>query len=297
MQTGSLFEQKTVFSFEIFPPRPTASIETIYSTLDRLKGLEPDFISVTFGAGGNLNDQLTVEIAQKIQEEHFLPSVAHLPAVNLAKEEVREILQELTKKKIKNILALRGDLLPDREPKTDFTYASDLVQFIKENGDFHIVGACYPETHADAKNSVEDIRNLKTKVDSGVDQLISQLFFDNHFFYQFKEKCDIANINVPIQAGIMPVVNKKQIERIVKMSDVCLPEKFIKMMEKYEHNPEAFRDAGIAYAVNQIVDLVAQGVDGIHLYTMNNPYVAQRIREATRSLFKVPKKTSHRFIS
>ncbi|MBP2097507.1 methylenetetrahydrofolate reductase [NAD(P)H] [Enterococcus rivorum] len=292
MKIGPLFKQKTVFSFEIFPPRPTASIQTIYSTLDRLKGLEPDFISVTFGAGGNINDQLTVDIAEKIQKEHFLPSVAHLPAANLTKAEVRDILHELSEKKVKNILALRGDLLPDSTPKTDFKYASDLVQFIKENGDFHVVGACYPEVHAEAKNSVEDIKSLKIKVDSGVDQLITQLFFDNRSFYNFKEKCEIANIDVPIQAGIMPVVNKKQVERIVKMSDVSLPEKFIKMMEKYEHNPEAFRDAGIAYAINQIVDLVAQGVDGIHLYTMNNPYVAQRIRVATRSLFNVPKEPS-----
>lgn len=297
MKTSSLFEQKTVFSFEIFPPRATTPIQTIYETLDRLKGLEPDFISVTFGAGGNLNDQTTVAIAQKIQEEHFLPSVAHLPAVNLTKTEVLEILKELSSKGIQNILALRGDKLPDREPKTDFAYASDLVEFIKANGDFHIIGACYPEAHTEAKNSVEDIKNLKIKVDSGVDQLISQLFFDNSAFYHFKEKCEIATIHVPIQAGIMPVVNKKQIERIVKMSDVCLPQKFIKMMEKYEHNPEAFRDAGIAYAINQIVDLVSQGVDGIHLYTMNNPYVAKRIREATRSLFKEPKEVTQRFVS
>ncbi|EOI05047.1 5,10-methylenetetrahydrofolate reductase [Enterococcus moraviensis ATCC BAA-383] len=285
MRTDSLFKEKTVFSYEIFPPRRTAPIDTIYHTLERLKGQQPDFISVTLGAGGAGANLSTADIAQKIQEEQFLPSVAHLPAVNFSKEEIVAILEELKQKKVENILALRGDILPDKTPKKDFIYANDLVAFIKEQGDFNIIGACYPETHSDAENSVEDIRNLKRKVDYGTNQLITQLFFDNNYFYTFKEKCDIAGIDVPIQAGIMPVVNKKQIERMVKMSNVDLPIKFLKMMERYEHNPEAIRDAGIAYAINQIVDLVAQGADGIHLYTMNNPYVAQKIREATRSLF------------
>lgn len=286
MRTDSLFKEKTVFSYEIFPPKRTAPIETIYHTLERLKGQQPDFISVTLGAGGTADNLSTADIAQKIQEEQFLPSVAHLPAVNFSKEEICTILQELKQKKVENILALRGDILPDKEPKKDFLYANDLVAFIHEQGEFNIIGACYPETHGDAVNSVVDIKNLKRKVDAGTNQLITQLFFDNNYFYTFKEKCDIVDIRVPIQAGIMPVVNKKQIERIVKMSNVNLPSKFLKMMERYEHNPEAIRDAGIAYAINQIVDLVAQGVSGIHLYTMNNPYVAQKIREATRSLFE-----------
>ena len=285
MRTDSLFKEKIVFSYEIFPPKQTASIQTIYQTLDRLKGQQPDFISVTLGTGSSENKLSTVDIAQKIQEEQFLPSVAHLPAINFSKEEIKSILNELKQKKIENILALRGDVLPKVSPKKDFLYANELVTFIQEYGDFNIIGACYPETHSEAKNSVEDISNLKCKVDSGVNQLISQLFFDNSYFYTFFEKCEIAQINVPIQAGIMPVVNKKQIERILKMSNVNLPPKFLKMMERFEHNPEAIRDAGIAYAVNQIVDLVSQGVSGIHLYTMNNPYVAQKIREATRSLF------------
>lgn len=287
MRTDTLFKEKTVFSYEIFPPKRTAPIDTIYHTLDRLKGQHPDFISVTLGAGGAGANLSTVDIAQKIQDEQFLPSVAHLPAVNFSKAEIVTILTELKQKKVENILALRGDFLPGKEPKKDFAYANDLVAFIKEQGEFNIIGACYPETHSDAATSVEDIRNLKRKVESGTNQLITQLFFDNQYFYTFKEKCDIAGIDVPIQAGIMPVVNKKQIERMVKMSNVTLPTKFLKMMERYEHNPEAIRDAGIAYAINQIVDLVTQGADGIHLYTMNNPYVAQKIREATRSLFEV----------
>ena len=285
MRTDQLFKEKTVFSYEIFPPKKTAPIQTIHQTLDRLKGQQPDFISVTLGTGSSENKLSTVDIAQKIQEEQFLPSVAHLPAINFSKEEIELILNELKQKKIENILALRGDLVSNIVPKKDFLYANDLVTFIRQYGDFNIIGACYPETHSDAKNSVEDIAHLKQKVDSGVNHLISQLFFDNTYFYTFIEKCAIAKINVPIQAGIMPVVNKKQIDRILKMSNVCLPPKFLKMMERFEHNPEAIRDAGVAYAVNQIVDLVSQGVSGIHLYTMNNPYVAYKIREATRSLF------------
>lgn len=285
MRTDKLFQEKTVFSYEIFPPKKTAPIQTIHHTLDRLKGQHPDFISVTLGTGDTENKLSTVDIAEKIQEEHFLPSVAHLPAINFSREEIEVILNELKQKKIENILALRGDNIPTVVPKQDFHYANDLVTFIREHGNFNIIGACYPETHSDARNAIEDIAHLKQKVDSGVNQLISQLFFDNNFFYTFVEKCAIAQIDVPIQAGIMPVVNKKQIDRIVKMSNVCLPSKFLKMMERFENNPEAIRDAGIAYAVNQIVDLVSQGVSGIHLYTMNNPYVAQKIRDATRSLF------------
>lgn len=286
MRTDVLFKERTVFSYEIFPPSASAPVETLYHTLERLKGQQPDYISVTLGAAGSGDNLRTVDIAQKIQEEQFLPSVAHLPSVYFTKEEIKKVLQELKNKKIENILALRGDILPNKQAKTDFSYASDLVAFIQEQGEFNIIGACYPETHAEALDSVDDIKRLKYKVDGGINQLITQLFFDNHLFYSFQEKCAIAGIQVPIQAGIMPVVNKKQIERMIQMSNISLPDKFLKMMEKYEHNSEAMRDAGIAYAVNQIVDLVAQGVDGIHLYTMNNPYVAQKIREATRSLFE-----------
>lgn len=286
MRTDQLFQQKTVFSYEVFPPKATSSIETIYTTLDRLKGQQPDFISVTLGAGGSVKNLQTVEIAHKIQTEQFLPSVAHLPAIHFTKEEICQILDQLKAHQIENILALRGDIVPDQPLKTDFTHAIDLVSFIKTQGDFNLIGACYPETHIEANTPVADIRYLKAKVDAGISQLISQLFFDNQSFYRFLERCALAQIDVPIQAGIMPVVNKKQIERIAKMSHVSLPDKFLTIMARYEHHPEAMRDAGIAYAVDQIVDLVAQGVDGIHLYTMNNPYVAKRIREATRSLFE-----------
>lgn len=188
---------------------------------------------------------------------------------------------------VENILALRGDLVPDVPPKKEFKHASELITFIKETKDydFGISGACYPEGHLDSRNQVEDILNLKKKVDAGAQHLISQLFFDNEVFYDFVDKARIAGINVPIEAGIMPVTNKKQIERMVSLCGASLPRKFTKMMSRYENKPEAMRDAGIAYAVNQIVDLVSQGVDGVHLYTMNNPYVAKRISESVKSLF------------
>ena len=176
---------------------------------------------------------------------------------------------------------------PDIPPKTDFLHASDLITFIKTKGDFDIAGACYPEGHPDSDSLVDDIINLRKKVEAGADHLITQLFFDNEYFYDFREKAAIAGINVPIEAGIMPVVNKNQIERMVTTCGASLPKKFVKIMQKYEHNPEALRDAGIAYAVNQIVDLVANGVDGIHLYTMNNPYVAQKITEAVSGVISV----------
>lgn len=290
MKLNQLFNEKTVFSFEVFPPKKIAPVSTIFETLDSLKGLTPDFISVTYGAGGSKNNSTTIEIARTIREEHGVESVAHLPSLNFTKEEVSELLDELQDNGIENILALRGDRVEGIEPKRDFQYASDLVTFIQERGDFNLIGACYPEVHPEASSTVNDIHHLKQKVDAGCSQLITQLFFDNQYFYQFRERCQLAGIEVPIQAGIMPVINKRQIERMVKTGGVELPQKFIKMMEKFEHQPEAMRDAGIAYAVNQIVDLVAQGADGIHLYTMNNPYVAEKIREATASLF-IPKTT------
>jgi len=287
MKLASLFKQeKTVFSFEVFPPKRDTSIETIYKTLDELQDLTPDFISVTYGASGSLADNSTCEIASAIKHKYGIESAAHLTCVNSTKEEVMEVLRWLEENGVENILALRGDLVPDMDPKEDFKYASELITFIKESGyDFGVSGACYPEGHLDSTNQVEDILNLKRKVDAGAEHLISQLFFDNHLFYDFVEKARIAGITVPIEAGIMPVVNKKQIERMVSLCGASLPSKFTKMMSRYEHKPEAMRDAGIAYAVNQIVDLVSQGVDGIHLYTMNNPYIAGRICENVKSLF------------
>ena len=283
MHIKELFGKKTVFSFEVFPPKKTSPVEVIYDTLDELQGLSPDFISVTFGAGGSGNSKYALEIASRIKESDITPML-HLPCINFTKAEIDAALSEAQQRGIENILALRGDINPDIPPVDDFHHASDLITYIKSKGDFDIAGACYPECHPDAADMIEDIKNLKAKVDAGADHLISQLFFDNDSFYAFREKAAIAGINVPIEAGIMPVVNKNQIERMVTTCGASLPAKFVRIMTKYEHSPEALRDAGIAYAVNQIVDLVASGVDGIHLYTMNKPYVARKICEAVSGI-------------
>lgn len=285
MYISDLFKKdRTVFSFEVFPPKKTSSIETIYDTLEGLSELKPDFISVTYGAGGNHADSKTCQIASDIQDKYGIMSAAHLTCVYNTKEDIDIILKELKSHGIDNILALRGDVNPDYPVKEDFKHADELVAYIKAHGDFHVSAACYPEGHGESETMVEDIKNLKKKVDAGAEHLMSQLFFDNSHFYNFVERAKIAGIDVPIEAGIMPVINKSQIERMVSMCGASLPAKFSKMMQRYENQPEALRDAGIAYAIDQIVDLISNGVDGIHLYTMNNPYVARRINDAVRSL-------------
>ncbi|MGX7107136.1 methylenetetrahydrofolate reductase [NAD(P)H] [Hutsoniella sourekii] len=283
MKTKELFKDKTILSYEVFPPKKATNLSSIYHTLDELKELSPDCISVTYGAGGGGNHSQSLAIAQSIKDSG-IPAIAHLPCIGMTQEELLEILQELEQRGIENILALRGDLPDGQYAPGDFEYASDMIAFIKDHGDFNIVAACYPEGHIDTKNKVEDIKHLKIKVDAGVDHLITQLFLDNQDFYAFKERCELAGIEVPIEAGIMPVVNKSQIERMTSLCGVKLPSKFTKMMDRYQDNPVAMRDAGIAYAVNQIVDLISQGVDGIHLYTMNNPYIAKRIYQAVHNL-------------
>ncbi len=280
MKVKELFGKgKTVLSFEVFPPKKTSSIETIYNTIEQLTDLKPAYISVTYGAGGNLANNSTCEIASAIKNKYNTEAMAHVTCVNCSKSDLETILSRFKEANIENILALRGDINPDIPPKTDFKYASELVTFIKEHGDFGISGACYPEVHAEAPDMITDILNLKKKADAGAETLVTQLFFDNKAFYDFRDKVRIAGINVPISAGIMPVTNKNQIERMVSMCGASLPQKFTKMIQKYEFNQEALIDAGIAYAADQIIDLMANGVEGIHLYTMNNPYVARKITD------------------
>lgn len=275
---------KTVLSFEVFPPKATSPIETIYSTLEQLCSLEPAFISVTYGAAGGAKSHCC-EIASRIKNIHGIEAVAHLTCISNTRDDIKRILKDFSDHGIENILALRGDIIPGQERCNDFRYASELTAFIKEiNPEFDICGACYPEVHLESNSEVEDILNLKKKVDAGASHLISQLFFDNELYYNFLNKVRIAGINVPIAAGIMPVVNKNQIQRMVSLCGASLPPKFSKMMQRYGDNPEAIRDAGIAYAVDQIVDLISNGVDGIHLYTMNNPYVATSIYESIKNL-------------
>lgn len=287
MKTNELFKEKTVFSFEVFPPRKTAPLESIFLTLGELEDLRPDFISVTYSASGKANTESTLAIASKLKNEHQIESVAHLTCINQTRDEVKALLKELQANNVENILALLGDPVEGVPPKEEFRHASDLVAFIREHGDFNILAACYPEGHLDAPDLDTDIRHLKTKVDAGAQQLVTQLFYDNTKFYTFLDKTRQTGIDVPIQAGIMPVMSRRQAERVKAMSGVYMPKKFEVMLERYGDNPVALRDAGIAYAVEQIVDLLANGVDGIHLYTMNNTYIARRVSEAVRSLIKV----------
>ena len=285
MKIESKFQKKKpVLSFEIFPPKRDKAIQNIDETLAILSELNPDFISVTFGAGGSHTDNQTVELAKRIKQQYGIDPLVHLTCLNSSKFEICDLLEELKEAEIDSILALRGDKNPAVEEKQDFRYASDLVKFIRQYGDFSISGACYPECHTESKNKIEDIAHLKEKVDSGVQHLISQLFFDNNAFYSFREHIQIAGMHVPVEAGIMPVINKAQIERMVTLCGASLPEKFSRVMHKYEDNKEALFDAGMAYAINQIVDLLAHDVDGIHIYTMNNPIVAKRICDGIKNL-------------
>ncbi|CAM2076059.1 MAG: methylenetetrahydrofolate reductase [NAD(P)H] [uncultured Clostridium sp.] len=280
MKINELFNTKElVFSFEIFPPKVTSPISTVYNTLEELKDLKPDFISVTYGAGGSLTDNRTTELSSLVKEKYRVESVAHLTCISSTKEEIDIILDDLKMKGVENILALRGDIPVGQDPKGEFNYAYELISHIKNRGDFNILGACYPEGHVKGRDFKEDMLHLKLKEEMGATQFISQLFFDNSYFYNMLEQKEKLGIKSPIQAGIMPVVNKNQIERIASLCGAHIPEKFIKIMNRYEHDKDALREAGIAYAVEQIVDLVSSGVDGIHLYTMNNPYVARRIHE------------------
>ncbi|HEH5120281.1 TPA: methylenetetrahydrofolate reductase [NAD(P)H] [Campylobacter coli] len=274
------------FSFEIFPPRRDENIKNLNAILDDLGQLSPNFISVTFGAGGSINSKNTLETASLIQEEYKIPSIVHLPCIHSSKEKITSILQECKERQLDKILALRGDVCNDLEKSKDFSYASDLISFIRKQGEFEIYAACYPEKHNESRNFIEDIHHLKNKVDAGTDKLITQLFYNNEDFYTFKQNCALAGINIPIYAGIMPITNKRQVLKISQLCGAKISPKFAKILEKYENNTLALEDAGIAYAVDQIVDLITSGVDGIHLYTMNKSKAAIKIYEAVKYLLK-----------
>ncbi len=293
MNIKEIFDRKkTVFSFEIFPPKTTSSIETIYNTLDELKGLDPDYISVTYGAGGSVKNNKTVELSSLVKNKYGVEAVAHLTCISSTKEDINSYLESLKTNNIRNILALRGDKPLDGNIVGQFNYASELIKYIKEsNKDFNIAAACYPEGHIETKSVIKEVENMKRKEEVGASYFISQLFFDNNAYYKFLEEVYKKNIKAPIEAGIMPVTNKKQIERMVSLSGATLPNKFRKIMDKYEYNKEALRDAGIAYAVEQIVDLVSTGVDGIHLYVMNNSYLAKKISGSIETILDIENKS------
>lgn len=275
-------------SFEIFPPNTSVGLAKILPVLEELKGLQPEFISVTCSNNKQNILETTVRLADYVKNELGIETFAHLPAVYLDQQEVRGVLKALDQIGVKNLLALRGDVVEGIASKRDFPYASHLIDFVKEvQPNFKIGGACYPEVHPESPSQISDIKFLKQKVDAGCDLLISQLFFDNEVFYDFYEKCQLAGIEVPILAGIMPVINRPQILRLLKTcQSTRLPKKFKAILEKYEHDPESLKQAGLAYAVDQIADLITNNVAGIHLYTMNKSETAKHIYQTTSHLFK-----------
>lgn len=268
---------KTTVSFEVFPPKEWSKIETTKAVVDEMTESHPAFMSVTYGAAGTTSG-FTTEIAQEILSKGVTP-LAHLTCLTSTRDKVRHVVQEMKETGVENILALRGDI-PDGFTFPDeqyFEHAYQLVNEIKSMGDFCIGGACYPEVHPESENRVTDIEYLKQKVDCGVDFLTSQMFFDNNVFFNFREMCAIKGINVPLIAGIMPVTKASQITRIIKLSDCSLPVKFEKIVERFGENDNAMKQAGIVYAAEQIIDLMANGVNNIHIYTMNKPDVAAAI--------------------
>lgn len=291
MKIKELYEvKKTVISLEVFPPKLDSPVETVFKTLDELKDVNPDFISVTYGAGGKAKDR-TVEIASKIKNEYHIESLAHLTCISSTKDQIKETFEEMRKNNIENILAMRGDIPenPDFEFPNPLQYehAADLIKEVQAEGNFCIGAACYPEGHVDCDSKVQDIKYLRDKVSMGADFLISQLFYDNEQFYRFMDEIDLAGISVPVSAGIMPVLNKNQIIRITKLAGCALPPKFQRIIDRYENNPAALKEAGEAYAIEQIIDLMAWGVRGIHLYTMNKPDTAKRILSNIENIRKL----------
>jgi methylenetetrahydrofolate reductase (NADPH) len=287
MKISDLFGKgKTVFSFEVFPPKKDSPVETVYNALTEMADLKPAFISVTYSAGGTGGaKESTIELASYVKNKLGIETCAHLTCLNSTADDIRAILKDLKEHDIENILALRGDKVEGKPAADEFHYASDLVRFIQVQGlGFGVSGACCPEGHPESDDMISDVLNLKKKVDAGVDFLTSQMFFDNSKFYEFRERLRLADVTVPVSAGIMPVTNKRQFERMIMLSGASLPAKFTKTFSRFEDRPEALADAGIAYAIDQIIDLAASGVDGIHLYTMNKPSVARKITESVRSL-------------
>lgn len=273
-----LREDKTTISFEVFPPKTTANFESVKKAALGVAALHPDYMSVTYGAGGSDRSN-TLHIAEEIQKAENVTTIAHLTCVGAGKEDIRTALSEMKEAGIENILALRGDRPKDfdGDPFKEYHYASELVATIKEYGDFCVGGACYPEGHPDSTNKKEDIKNLKKKVDAGCEFLTTQMFFDNNIFYSFLYKAREAGILVPVIPGIMPITRANQVENAVRLSGCNVPERFRSIVDCFGENPAAMQQAGIAYATDQIIDLIANGIRHIHVYSMNKPEVAKGI--------------------
>lgn len=268
--------QKPSLSFEVFPPKTDTAFESVRSATEALARLKPDYMSVTYGAGGGTS-AYTIQTAQHLQEMG-VPALAHLSCVSSTKKEIQSQLQQLKNSGITNILALRGDIPKGMEQSDlEYRYASQLIEEIKEFGGFCIGGACYPESHPESETCTQDVAYLKKKVESGCEFLTTQMFFDNNILYNFMYRIREAGISVPVVAGIMPVTNAVQVKRICSISGTALPQRFRRIVDRYGAQPDAMKQAGIAYATEQIIDLYANGINAVHVYTMNKPDVAERI--------------------
>ncbi len=265
-------------SFEVFPPKTDDKFESVLYATDEIAKLKPSYMSVTYGAGGGTSKN-TVKIASHIKDDLGVTSLAHLTCVSSTKEKVHSVIRELEENGIENVLALLGDIPADLDfpLPNQYKYAYELVKEVRESGDFCIGAACYPEGHVEAEHKKDDIQNLKQKVDCGVDFLTTQMFFDNNIFYNFLYRIREKGIMVPVQPGIMPITNAKQMKRSIAMSGTRLPQRFIDLLDRFGDHPAAMKQAGIAYATDQIIDLFANGINHVHVYSMNKPEVAQAI--------------------
>lgn len=283
MKLSELFRRESLgLSFEVFPPKTDSKFESVKTATEEIARLKPSFMSVTYGAGGGTS-RYTLEIAKNIKAQYGVPTLAHLTCVSSTKETVRERIADMKAAGIRNVMALRGDLTPelmDCDRSTwPYHHAVELIRELKESGeDFCIGGACYPEIHPESTCQAEDIRHLKEKVEAGCDFLTTQMFFDNNLLYNFLYKLREQGVTVPVIPGIMPITNAKQMKRSIQMSGCYIPQRFKSLLDKFGSSPAAMKQAGIAYATDQIIDMYANGIKNVHVYTMNNPDVAQKIQ-------------------
>lgn len=281
-------QDKATLSFEVFPPKKDTDFADVEAAALGIAAFKPDYMSVTYGAGGSTKGH-TIQLAQEIQEKYDVPTIAHLTCVCASKEGIKTALADMKNAGIENILALRGDIPKNYDGQifTDFSHASELVELIKATGDFCVGGACYPEVHPDSANKHEDIIGLKKKVDAGCDYLTTQMFFDNNIFFNFMYRIREAGISVPIIPGIMPITRRVQVKNAVKLSGCNVPERFKSIVDAFGDTEAAMRQAGIAYATDQIIDLMANGVKHIHVYSMNKPEVAAGIQKNLSEILKI----------
>ena len=285
--TDIITQNKPSLSFEVFPPKTSDAFDTVKEATEKIAMLKPSFMSVTYGAGGGTSEY-TVSVAKNIKDNCGVDTIAHLTCINSSKDDIHLRLEALKNAGIENILALRGDITPENKDKIRFDYkhASELAEDIRDYGGFCIGGACYPEIHHESASQREDILNLKRKVEAGCQFLTTQMFFDNNLFYNFMYKLREAGITVPVIAGIMPITNANQIDRAIKLSGSYIPQRFKALVDRYGSNPQAMSQAGIAYATDQIIDLYANGINAVHVYSMNKEYVARSIQSNISEIIK-----------